>query len=979
MTEATLPEAQPPPIKREPILPPLLTGTSAYLWLWVLPVAILLVLNLQAYWLIEGNMEDSHHKHAWTLGIANLANLVAGMVLYVTMHALPDARRQSSYWGIAAVAIQIGYLWIAAGMGHEILPNTVTTWIYTDGRYFFNQFSFCMLPLFWGLLRIACANTGGITRTLWFNWCLVIFGPLTLYIGFKLLSWLDSGIWIFDSIAPFLWGTIIIGFGLLLFFAIMRATMLTLRKLSGLGKTGECVAILLVALVMPVGGLLLNRTIPFPVDFQAWEIYALVLINTGILAFATFAHIQKPQLSFWLLCASFPFTLYFFVVFLPYTPLSIFAILAMGAGFLVLTPTFLFTLHLHLLLKVRGQAQSSNNAKGLLLGGLLSFLLLPAFFTARGLADKSALNQALDYTYTPNLSSASIEYPGSRSNLRRALASHRNYKNGIYYPLLSDYYSWLVFDNLVLPDDKIDTLEKNFFNREGSSANLDPFQHGLDFFGARSVRDRDSMPRVRPPSREVEIRHQDLRLIPSSEDCTQATLTLQLENVSKDTWGGAEYINQLAVPPGILVNGFRLHINGTPVPGRIFEKKTALWVYTMIRDSERRDPGLLVYNHPREIELRVFPIMKDQPATVEIDFLIPASVEALTAPNPLPDPSSLLPQFTTPLAQVARGEDFTYIAPLRKDSPSTQRRDNYLHLLIDRSEAHAFEGDLQTALQQIAAQFPAAHSVQASYVNYGVVPINDTPVSLENFTSSGPMPKAGGNCHLDLALAHAIRAFTLSHLNNAGDELRPEPLFVLLRGTDAAIDPELELTRIWQDNLSALDVYTSHNGNTVRALLTSESSAVPLVRIGAHQRFAHAGRSLIFPRSNAAPEIFDDTSQSWCPLEHQQHSIGSPWAKAIALWVNNHRYAANPGAAALGLKELVNLSRTSGVLIPATSYIVVENEAQWKMLELKEDQKLDQNEALDFLETPTPPTIWIGLGFGAWLFWRQRRKIRICA
>jgi hypothetical protein len=100
--------------------------------------------------------------------------------------------------------------------------------------------------------------------------------------------------------------------------------------------------------------------------------------------------------------------------------------------------------------------------------------------------------------------------------------------------------------------------------------------------------------------------------------------------------------------------------------------------------------------------------------------------------------------------------------------------------------------------------------------------------------------------------------------------------------------------------------------------------------------------------------------------------LDAVWTEAITLWVNNHRYAASPGSAPIVLKSLVQASRETGVLIPATSYIVVENEAQWRMLEKKEAQKLEQNEALDFLETPAPSTIFIVVGFAAWLVWRRR-------
>ena len=61
------------------------------------------------------------------------------------------------------------------------------------------------------------------------------------------------------------------------------------------------------------------------------------------------------------------------------------------------------------------------------------------------------------------------------------------------------------------------------------------------------------------------------------------------------------------------------------------------------------------------------------------------------------------------------------------------------------------------------------------------------------------------------------------------------------------------------------------------------------------------------------------------------------------------------------------------MIVPATSYIVVENSAQWKLLALKESQKLGGSNALEFEETPEPATALLLLGGGALLLSRRRR------
>jgi len=52
--------------------------------------------------------------------------------------------------------------------------------------------------------------------------------------------------------------------------------------------------------------------------------------------------------------------------------------------------------------------------------------------------------------------------------------------------------------------------------------------------------------------------------------------------------------------------------------------------------------------------------------------------------------------------------------------------------------------------------------------------------------------------------------------------------------------------------------------------------------------------------------------------------------------------------------DLLKESRFLNIVIPSTSYIVVENSAQWRILERKEAQSLNAESTLDFDEKQTP-------------------------
>lgn len=988
------PEASPsaPPLPAAaPLVPAVLLRPAALLWLWVLPLAILLALNVQGHWLIAGNMDARQSTTAHLFGLANLLNLLTGLGLFFFTAARHRADTSAPTspsvvgWCVsaAAVAVQVAFLWFAVSESDHIVPLSVATWIYPPQRFLFNQFAFAMLPLALGVLRLACArpvvsSSTTVAVSLW----VAIAVPVFLFVLVNVLHSLR----LFDQISVTILVTGFVVAGLALFIGLVRTLLVGLNKSRTFGTGTERLTIVLLALVLPLSGLLLNRGIPFPVDFQAWEVYALVVANTAALLFASFQHTRRPLLSFGLLCASFPFSLYFFIVFLPYTPLSILAIIAFGLGFLILSPTLLFVLHLHLLNQARRNPLLHPHARRLTAVGLGCFLLLPACITVRALADKTALHAALDYVYTPVLDRGERTYPASLTSLRRALDSHRSYKNGIYYPLLSDFYGWLVFDHLILPDDKLARLESTFFGAVGSKQNLDPVRNSRsDFHRDSSVRQQSRMPRAVPVPHHVDVTQLAVRTTPAGEQNTTVTLALALTNTGPAV---AEYLQTLPLPASVFVSGFRLHIDGAPVPGRIFEKKTALWVYTMIRDSERRDPGLLYYRTPTELELRVFPVNPGTPTIVEIDFLVPRSLTAESLAPSTKDPATLLARLGTTLRpQLTHDAHRSFVAGGldRQNLPAAERAP-YLHLIVDRSLENHYPSTLPVALRTLQEKFPTARLARITLANYDVtdlVPVL-TPVTelLARPTTNlaHRLPPAGGLA-LDLVLARAVRQHRdtdLDHAKSSGTP-PPRPIFVILSRHAAPRPVELDRTAEWLDLLPSLELHELGADATFVSHLSPPAVTTPLLRLGNSLRPLLPERAVRFDLTTTpcTLEYWAPATSTWLPVtDLTTQPATTPWSRAAALQLRQQDYARSPGSAGFDLKTLVAASRETGLLLAATSYIVVENSAQWRILEHSERQKLGQNTALAFRETPAPPALWLTLAFALWLFLRRLRRTR---
>lgn len=964
--------------ERAPLLPPLLLNPASFLWLWVLPTAVLFVLNLQGYWLVSGEMDHTQRDLAFRFGLAGAGNILAGLACYAFARTSPDAPAHPG-WGVPGLVAQVGVLALALySCGESLLPSTVTGWIYPETRFLFNQFAFAMVPLFHGILRLACARAPGSTRReIAVNLGLAVGCPVLLYLAACSLAWLSwdhsHGEWV-----GFLFVAGIVLLGIVMFIGLTRAVVLGLRAFQDRHPETLRVAVLLVALALPLCGLVLNRGIPFPVDLQAWETYALTIANAGIMMLAVWRADQRPLLNWCLLSATFPFALYFFFIFLPYTPLSILAIIVFGAGFLVLTPTILFVLHLHLLHGAWQEAAKVTARPRLLLAGVLGVLVLPVFFIGRALADRAALNAALDYAYTPTIPAGDITYASSLGNLRRALESHRAYKNGIYYPILSDFYAWAVFDHLVLPDAKQAHLERLFLGQAGGTESNDPARNQR---GRESVRALNRMPAAAPAPRTVELEHVSVRVAPAPGQGSVVTANLTLHNVGAAM---AEFQQRLALPAGAYVTGFRLQVGSTLVPGRIFEKKTALWVYKMIRDTERRDPGILFYRSPAELELLVFPVNPNARTTVEIDFLVPGVVDDIDVVQRTTTLAGLAQELERATCQpfaLRLASDDVVVGGFAPDSLPVVEREPYLHLIVDRSADNAFEGSLMEALRVLRVRYPAAKSARLTLANYDVTDLVRELTPLDKLPAGDAgqwqrlMPKAG-SLALDVALAHAIRLHRDADLEPAGAARARRPIFVVLRRRAELRQLDLPLAEAWSESLAGLDLVELDAGGGLIVERRGGGDR-PLLRLGNAQRPWPAERLVRFNAvSRAAGPL-----QYWSPQRGAwEHVPGterverkSAWTEAVGLQGLQEEHTLNPGGSHIDLAGLIQASRKSGVLLASSSYIVVENSAQWKMLELSERQKLGQNAALEFKETPAPPAVWIAGVFGLWLLWRRRR------
>jgi hypothetical protein len=123
-----------------------------------------------------------------------------------------------------------------------------------------------------------------------------------------------------------------------------------------------------------------------------------------------------------------------------------------------------------------------------------------------------------------------------------------------------------------------------------------------------------------------------------------------------------------------------------------------------------------------------------------------------------------------------------------------------------------------------------------------------------------------------------------------------------------------------------------------------------------------------------AASAFDSAKQAWTPLPAERLGANEAYSKGLAVWEQSRARQLNPSLGKDGAKALIAKSRSANVMVPESSFIVVESAAQWKMLSEKEKQKLSANQALEMEAVPEPTTaVLLGLG-AAWGLGRRWRR-----
>ncbi len=739
--------------------------------------------------------------------------------------------------------------------------------------------------------------------------------------------------------------------GTLLFFFFLFRSLFVILRTKGHWKKYRLVWEIPFALLLPLLGLAVNTGFIIE-EWRLGDLHilgnysslwypGLVVLNATLIFLPNFGNPHLRLLRFIGSSALLAFTSYFFIVFIPFLPFAVVAIIAFGLGFLLLSPIFLFTIQsLKLSQDFRFLKNHFSKTK-LRLMAAAAFLIIPLGLSYNYYQERITLHQALDYLYSPSYTEQEpIETDHLKASLNE-LASQKYNRSisglfGYQTPYLSRYYNWLVLDNLTISDSKINAIARVFLN-EGSSLQENS-QNG-----------------------NTEVQLSEVKLESTyHEDGEYWTSWLNLEITNPSKRRNIEYATAFDLPHGCYISDYYLYVGDRKEMGILAEKKSAMWIYSQIRDY-RKDPGLLYYLNAHQIGFRVYPFAEHELRRTGIQF---------THKEPLEinfDGHSLkLGHDSIASGNSFENEQVAYISVSDKSQLAEIKRKPYFHFIADYSSGP--NPKYKSAISELqTAQPKLMEGAKISLVNSQLKTYNVKD------DWSEPLNSQGG-----FFLDRAIRESLVKHYMKVEERY---PIFVVLSDSlEKAVlfkdfrDLEFcfpEGPRFYHYTDDAKLVPHSLTSNPLQAL----EDSIGFKAFNSVLRFQDDAGKPYFLNSNSEPSLVVK-KQGLNNLKLQ--SSPNKWLAALVMEAEYRNHLVNPQYGDEHWLPLLKESFKNQIMNPYSSFLVVENEAQKEMLKKKQAEVMSGAKNLDAGEESLPmsePQWYIlALLMSLFIWWRSRRK-----
>jgi hypothetical protein len=926
-------------------------------WLFLintLPIVVLFFLFTGEFNIIK-SLLSAENIQQWKIFGSTLA--VLGLLNFgYTLWLVIKNQKVSVLYGVLALICYIPFIYLVNFHSDKIIPFSIPRWMFS-GESILYVGTFLMPTLAYSLfILVAHFTPETVEHKPGKNFLIAIITPIAWYLFAQIILplWkpVEDNFSIHSSII------VVIIITLIFLFFLVRGVFIIATKKADVWQQQQLAWKIIISIVLPFIGLSVNNGNFFNDfasnssgvfgNFSNYWFYLLALINGILICLPNHDNGLYRTLVFAGRSITFSYTFYFFLVFLPFLPLSAVAIVAIGMGFLMLTPLLLFVIHINELSNDFAYLKNRYSKNVIWLISVIGFLTIPIFITMTYLKDKAVLNEALDYIYNPNYS---LDYEINKVSLQKTLdivKDHKSRSRDMIFenqtPYLSSYFNWLVLNNLTLSYDKINAINKIFLSAD--TYNLSTRNTQDDNVKITNIATKSTFDTV--------------------QNAWLSWIDLEITNHNEHP-RFSEYATTFQLPEGAWISDYYLYVGDKKEYGIISEKKAAFWIYSNIR-NQNRDPGILYYLTGNKIAFRVFPFNKGEKRKTGIQILHKEPITFDLDNNTIKLGNEAI---ATMSSDSTTYENVVYISAKQKQTLKQVQRKPYFHFLLDVSKHKEKNTDdfAERIEQVLKSNISLSENAKISFINsyQKTIPFNNDWKQI--YTAQ----TFEGGFYLDRGIR---RALFDAYKNNS----TTYPVFVMVTDKiqNAVLDKDFsDLKMAFPENDLFFSVH--QNGNLQPHSLISD----PIKPLNDTLKYTFDQPVLVYDLDNKKYYL-PNNNQPSIILKNDIFDVGEQsikeknWQSALTMQGKWQSQILHPERSNKEWLSLVKLSFLSKVMVPVTSYLVVENEAQKAMLKRKQEQVLSSNKSLDLGDDAQPmsePSIIILAALlGLILWFRQSRQ-----
>jgi len=919
-----------------------------------LPIILIFFFFLAEYNTIK-SLLDLENIRIWrNFGIA-LTLLGLANILYAASAIIND-KIVSAWYGLISLIVHIAFILSYLNNQYDFIPFTVPNWMASQELPLYVG-TFLMPTLTYSLFVIIMQITPKEkSHSAWKNGLAAISIPIAWYLFHQTILplWQISESSLGFRTALVLGIVSTVGFILLVARTIFIMSSRITRKnsISGLiRKIVLCIVLPILCLEINNGNISAFKSMLSSNmfgDFHNIWFYLLTILNGVLLCLP---NIKNRNYRLTLLLGrsiTLSFIVYFHAVFLPLLPLALIGIAMYGLGILLLVP------HVVLIISARQLIQDFNYLSSEISNTIiksvivLGFILLPIIITTNNFIDKKTMTATLEFLYSPDYSK---EYNIDTHRLRRTIKSIKENKarrgqdlifNGSL-PYLSTYYNWIVLDKLTLSNEKVNLIEQVFFGQP-----------------AMKVRTRNQA------SPHIEIT--DIS-VESTYDAAQSTWTswIHLELLNNSQLNLQEYATTIHLPEGSWINNYYLYVGPAKEMGMLAEKKSAMWIYSMIRNTPK-DPGILYYLTGNNVAFKVYPFGKEEKRETGIQLIHKEPIEVSIDGNKLK-----LGEFENSTDPIAENQHAIYISPIEKNNLPTTKRKPYYHFLVTGNDYETIHRQAEKIEQFRKTNQALGEKAKITFAN-DMSNHYSMDKSWKNFFKPS---KHQGSFYAE----YGIKSI-LYNAYNSGLPDFPEIILVCDRFDEAILQKDFKDWKFCFPDSDLFYMLDSNNQLQAHSLTDKPKAIVPDSLITPNQAVK------IYKLENGTQRFLKDDQNASIVLKTNQVDLNiddieeNSWEAGLSMQAKARSQLLNPDPTNREWIDQVRASFKSKIMSPSTSYIVLETEAQKQRLLKKQKEMLNGHKSLDASDeqrTMSEPELWILLLLMSLFVMYHKKKLKPAA